>query len=489
MPEYRKPIVLGADGVTHVVGSASDRIDPGQLPVNPDSDNIITNDPEKGLTLKSEALVSGETGNALCVGADKKLKVCADKLVKSPDQLLAVADNKIYSELEMVVTSAAKLELHGIGGTVIASVQLPLVPGLPTMAEFLSDFTPPVGSETIGGTGAGNYLHLRFLMSNGANKDLYVSYSAILDDAKLNVIVKPGGGLDITPDGKVKVNPNDIITSNGGLVIGSDGKLKVNPGDLITPNGGLVVNSADGKLKVDFSKLPPSQMQNIVTSMVQQGGGIGVDGNGKLYVDFGSMPTDKFDAMLKSLRLPIWLTANKSFYVNKNTGSDTLDAGRGESSGKPFKTIQACINYVTNNYNVGNYIAAIKIADGTYAENLTLPSYSRNNGYISIESLSGNRGGVIIEVKTLTYAGIVCTSGRYSFNHLHIRYVQNMSETANYNNPGFYPVIMRVDTTSYAIIYDCEFELAHTGTPTKKCYFIFYFILWWRCCFSPIYRN
>lgn len=125
-------------------------------------------------------------------------------------------------------------------------------------------------------------------------------------------------------------------------------------------------------------------MQQIVLNMVQEGGGLSVDKSGKIYVDFDNMPTDKFEAMLKSIRVPIWLTADKNFYVNQATGSDTLDAGRGESAEKAFKTIQACVNYVCDNYNISRYIAIINVAAGTYEETLRFGSYTASTGYIEL---------------------------------------------------------------------------------------------------------
>ena len=44
-----------------------------------------------------------------------------------------------------------------------------------------------------------------------------------------------------------------------------------------------------------------------VDALVRSGGGLAVDGTGKLYVDFASMPTGKFESMLKSIRVPVWL--------------------------------------------------------------------------------------------------------------------------------------------------------------------------------------
>ena len=154
--------------------------------------------------------------------------------------------------------------------------------------------------------------------------------------------------------------------------------------NLVKTGGGLTVDTGTGKLYVDFSLVPDDQMQAIVLAMVQTGGGLAVDKTGKLYVDFASMPTDKFEAMLKSIRVPIWLTKNKNFYVNGESGSDTLDAGRGESTSKPFKTIQACIDYVTSNYNLNRYSIGIRIYPGIYNEQLKLGDFSRTTGYITL---------------------------------------------------------------------------------------------------------
>lgn len=154
---------------------------------------------------------------------------------------------------------------------------------------------------------------------------------------------------------------------------------------MISGNNGLVVKS-NGEIVVDFDQMPDEQLENIVLAMVQEGGGLSVDSSGKLYVDFASMPTDKFEDMLKSIRVPIWLTANKNFYVNGETGSDTLDDDRGLSSSKPFKTISACVKYVTDTYNISSYILYITVAPGVYTERLQLGQYSATTGYINLRA-------------------------------------------------------------------------------------------------------
>ena len=154
---------------------------------------------------------------------------------------------------------------------------------------------------------------------------------------------------------------------------------------LVRSGGGLAVDTKTGRLYVDFSLVPDDQMQAIVLAMVQQGGGLAVDGTGKLYVDFASMPTDKFESMLKSIRVPVWLTGNKSFYVNIDTGSDTLDDGRGLTADKPFATLQAALNYISTTYNLYKYNCIVSIASGDYGRNtITLPSYATTTGTVII---------------------------------------------------------------------------------------------------------
>lgn len=153
---------------------------------------------------------------------------------------------------------------------------------------------------------------------------------------------------------------------------------------LMTP---LRVKQAIEKaLEKDLPKASENQLGGV---KITGDGGITINEAGEIAVDFSQMPTDKFEDLLKSIRVPIWLTANKSFYVNGETGSDTLDDGRGETSSKPFKTIQACVKYVTENYNIISYTVTINVAQGTYNELLVLSDYSRTTGKILIKAQEG----------------------------------------------------------------------------------------------------
>lgn len=97
----------------------------------------------------------------------------------------------------------------------------------------------------------------------------------------------------------------------------------------------------------------------------------------------------KISVSRRALRIPIWLTANRTWYVNGATGND---ANTGDSASTAFKSITAAIQHVTTYYNIGDFTATIDIAEGTYNEQLVLPSYARRSGYIVLFG----RGGVTI---------------------------------------------------------------------------------------------
>lgn len=127
-------------------------------------------------------------------------------------------------------------------------------------------------------------------------------------------------------------------------------------------------------------------------------GGLVVDTKtGKAKVDFKQMPPDQFEEILRTIRVPIWLSKNSYFYVNGTTGSDNLDEGRGESADNPFKTIQAAIDYVTENFNLATYTITLSVKAGVYDERLTLRQYQTSGGDIIIKADGGKielRGGI-----------------------------------------------------------------------------------------------
>lgn len=157
--------------------------------------------------------------------------------------------------------------------------------------------------------------------------------------------------------------------------------------DTPKPGGGGMVGPVDPVSDGgSFWKTASSVFAPLATTtspgIMQVGGGLAVTPQGIVSVDFSQMPPDQFEAILKQLRVPIWLSKNTDFYVNGTTGSDTLDDGRGLSAENPFKTIQACINYVCDTYNFSVYTTGINIAAGTYTEWLTIPNFNTLTGQL-----------------------------------------------------------------------------------------------------------
>lgn len=150
--------------------------------------------------------------------------------------------------------------------------------------------------------------------------------------------------------------------------------------------GGLSVGS-DGKLSVDFASMDPAIMQQVVLDMIDTEGGLAVYSSGakrgKMYVDFENMPTDKFEKMMKDLKMLVPLSANLDLYVDASSDGDSLVNGRGTQA-KPFKHIQNCINYFSSTYSLGGYHVTIHVAPGTYSESLSLGAFTYTSGYVLI---------------------------------------------------------------------------------------------------------
>lgn len=243
---------------------------------------------------------------------------------------------------------------------------------------------------------------LLFKLNGAIQKDTNGRYKVDftkMSEADLAALIKQllpstGGGLTTDEDGKLVVDFTQM----------SKEELKEMIESLLPDTGGGLTTDEDGKLVLDFSQLTPTQKEDLISQIVQEGGGLSVDENGQIYVDFDSMPTDKFEAMLKSIRVPIWLTKNMTIYV-ATTGSDTLDEGRGLSPDKPFASIKAAVDYVSTTYNLYNYDVTINVEPGDYGRGLiTLPSYSTTTGEIIIIGQSQNPDDIVCGRFLLEYA-------------------------------------------------------------------------------------
>ena len=171
--------------------------------------------------------------------------------------------------------------------------------------------------------------------------------------------------------------------------------------------GGLSVGS-DGKLSVDFASMDPAIMRNVVLSMVQQGGGLAVNSAGKLFVDFSEIDDSTKADIISGLDMQIPLRASMTMYVDDVNGSNTIIDGRGTEA-KPFKTIQACINYATQNYAVGSFTLTIRIKPGTYRENLQLPTFTRTSGSMKLAAYDAANPPIV--ANATNYGAVLNVSG------------------------------------------------------------------------------
>lgn len=206
---------------------------------------------------------------------------------------------------------------------------------------------------------------------------------------------------------------------------------------------GKTVVASGGKLTFDPTNATAAQKKAINQALADADSGLVVDSStGKLQVDFSNMPTDKFEDLLKGLKMQVPLTSNMSLYVstNNSAASDVLDDGRGTQA-KPFKTIQACVNYATSTYAVGRYHIAIRVVAGTYNESVTLPEFDRGSGYIEIRSDSGARD--VIVRPTLTSSGtrdhgFDCSGGYWAVSYIEVNRVENPTMTYGTTPSCFY---------------------------------------------------
>lgn len=281
-------------------------------------------------------------------------------------------------------------------------------------------YTPPVGQET-GGESA-HYI-------NG-NPELGILGSPVPAEAvehpqrEIVEVIKKAG---LDPDGDDLTQLWQAI----GQIISTKAPIatKKKPG-LVQIGNGLAI-TPEGLLSVLIASTSQA-------GLVKPRYGLKIGADGSLDVDFGDMPTDKFEELLKSIRVPIWLTGNKDFYVNGVTGSNTLDAGRGESAEKPFKTIQACVNYVCENYNMSSFRARINIADGIYPELIRLPSYSSGTGYVEIAGNNDNKEAVVVRGIFTQFASLFAltslTAKETSAFKAYSAIVQATAGTLNFQN-------------------------------------------------------
>lgn len=395
---------------------------------------------EKMDGLSASSVISSQSGNLIATGSDG-LAYATGSGIADPaaDNLLeATSGGKLKVDMDRIVEW---IDGHSSDASALASA-----------IGVVSDDS---GNVIVEGTDSGAFLSKAALASAIGSMDgaqLQALASAIADG---DTIVASSGKLVVDPTNataaKLKKITAVLPKAQGGIAVDSStGKMYVDFDamsadtkrsivlSMVDLDGGLAVHDSGAKkgtIYVDFTSMDPAIMRAVVLNMVQQGGGLAVDQNGQLYVDFDSMPTDKFEAMLKSLKMLVPLDANKTLYVSTNNSAagDTIIDGRGTAA-KPFKTIQACVNYATSTYSVGNYSIYIRVVAGTYNECVALPDFSRGTGHIGIVSDSGS---LDVIVRAVARASDGATTWCFNANGgvwrlQHIRMVRVESPTSGY---------------------------------------------------------
>lgn len=208
-------------------------------------------------TAAATALISGDAGNGLGLGADGLLKMSsADGLVADNDELLHVEGGKIATGLELDYnTATGEFSVSNHAGTKIASVTVPTSTSVLKSVDIVAD---PSGQP------AGTYFEFVWDTADGAGKTLYVDMAQFFDvytggngidvvGKVISVRVKDAGGVVADVTG-LSVDFTKGISADAGNLIatGTDSKLLVKP---YTAGNGVAIDAVAqtvaAKLSVD----------------------------------------------------------------------------------------------------------------------------------------------------------------------------------------------------------------------------------------------
>lgn len=315
-----------------------------------------------------------------------------------------------------------------------------------------------------------------------ARGNLLIDLSGMSEDSirkLLANLLREGNGLKLDEDGRIVFDPEELppsainISSVSLSEITNEQKKilsKAIAAELIHPKGGLGVHPDDKLLYVDFERMDSQIMKDVVLGMIRDRGGLAVDGAGKLYVDFNNLDdTGKAD-LLQAIRVPMWMTGNKTFYVDKDhpdrgdmvpvpvwdrkepyeafeqrrNAAQELNKKRGTAA-YPFDSIQHALDHVCANFNVDKYTATIRVAAGTYHEDVTLPNFSYTTGRVAIQgagSISFTEAGAITDSLDTIFTGRFMDAGGGIFliTGMRLRPAPRSGEDPIWTAESVYPV-------------------------------------------------
>lgn len=286
---YRTPVVFTEDKLCLAEAPEGSLLLPAVIPLSGDRANLLRIG-EDGLVLTSADVISGENDNILRAGA---AGVYGDmtRAVHEDDGVLSVSDNRVRATLTVGLTSEGELELRGVDNKLIDSVRLPVVPGLPLVVEYLENVTPAPGSVVVGAPQnyTGDYLHMRFELSDGATQDVFINFRKIFN-------LKAGDGLTVAPSGVLAVRPaagGGVIAGEAGVSVSQDYIRAVasdasgNTG-VPLPGGGLVTDQATGMLRLDCTVVRECVRgdADLAEALAAPDGGVIAGTDGRLRVDW-----------------------------------------------------------------------------------------------------------------------------------------------------------------------------------------------------------
>lgn len=304
--------------------------------------------------------------------------------------------------------------------------------------EGLKTFTAPVGSRVRIDMKNNNMSHGEPITDSTYSQIVCVDKNAALVGA-LEVNQHPNGQ---TRSVLVSYNPS----GSGGVNMGIGYRLSGDAFEAFTgaPTPPLTDNSNQIATTAWVKNVLPAS------------NGFKVNPDGTVSVDFSQMDEATINAIRKEMGVKIPLTATKNFYVNGATGSDTLDEGRGESADKPFKTIQACINYTTETFDLLRFNLTINVAAGVYNEALTLGSYVSTTGTMRIVA----QGSVTVQNSSdKNYILVNVKGGSWSLTG--IDFVKNVNITSTVVNNSSFRVFDVA--TSYLLLYGGSLSCVASG--------------------------
>ena len=284
------------------------------------------------------------------------------------------------------------------------------------------------------------------------------------------------------------------ITGNGGAEISGGSGLKVNGNETVTGNLGVggTINKVSGNTTQEYVTYITNQAdtrKNIAQNLVDTSRGVGYDAstgkiyakistddglkfnsNGTIAVDFSQMPTDKFEALVKGLKMLIPLSSNLQVHVNNthaNKGDSIVD-GRGTEN-KPFNTIQAAVNFLVSNYSIGRYNPSIVVHPGTYDETVSLPDYSTGGGTITVKAFDPTNKPIIQKNNTGSYRLVSCTGSTWNFKYFKL--INHPSDTNQSPNAAYlYPGVAGAYSGGVLNISGCECEMTCNAANSSRLY-------------------